>query len=177
MVSDTHLPGYCNRLARNGGGVLVANRENVHATRQEDLEMNNVECVAVELKMEYNKSTLLYTFYRPPNSNPDIVQHLNASSQSIPESSCNILVGDFNLPAINWSLDQPTPTTNGGQLEDSFCDLVGDNFLEQLITGPAHIGRNKLDLLLSNSTEIISNVNILAPSECNFPSDHHQWRS
>ncbi len=34
MVSDTHLPGYCDRLARNGGGVLVAN-----------LEMNNVECV------------------------------------------------------------------------------------------------------------------------------------
>ena len=96
VLNSELLPGYCvfrrDRVARNGGGVLVAIRENVHATRREDLEMNNVECVAVELKMECKKSTLLYTFYRPPNSNPDIVQHLNSSLQSTPESSCIILV-------------------------------------------------------------------------------------
>ena len=44
-----------------------------------------------------------------------------------PESTCVILIGD-NFPAINWSLDFPTPTVNGGHLEESFCDLVGDNF-------------------------------------------------
>ena len=34
-----------------------------------------------------------------------------------PESTCVILIGD-NFPAINWSLDFPIPTVNGGHLED-----------------------------------------------------------
>jgi hypothetical protein len=71
------------------------------------------------------------------------------------------LIGDFNLPAIDWSLDQPTPATNGGQLEESFCDLVADSFLQQFISGSMHIDGNKLDLLLCNCPEIIKNVSSL----------------
>ena len=44
---------------------------------------------------------------------------------------------------------------NEGQLEESFCNLVGDNFLEEFITGPTHVRGNTLDLLLCNCPEII----------------------
>jgi hypothetical protein len=64
------------------------------------------------------------------------------------------LIGDFNLPALDWSLDQPTPATNGGQLEESFCDLVADSFLQQFISGSTHVDGNKLDLLLCNCPEM-----------------------
>ena len=101
------------------------------------------------------------------------MQHLNTSLQSNPESSNIILVGDFNLPPIDWSLNQQTPATNGGQLEESFCDLIEDNFLQQYIFGLTHKDGNKLDLLLCNCPEIIKNVSSLPPDQLCFPTHHH----
>ena len=89
------------------------------------------------------------------------------------ESSNIILIGDFNLPAIDWSLNQQTPAANGGQLEESFCDLIEDNFLQQYISGSTHKDGNKLDLLLCNCPEIIKNVSSLPPDQLCFPTDHH----
>jgi hypothetical protein len=49
---------------------------------------------------------------------------------------------------INWSLDKPTLTINEEQLEESFCDFVDDDFLQQFITRPTNTGGNTVDLLL-----------------------------
>ena len=103
----------------------------------------------------------------------DSIEQLNSSLDDIPESSCIILIGDFNLPAIDWSLDHPNPNNNGGLFEDKLCELVGDNFLEQLITGSAHRDGNKLDLLLCNYPEIINNVTLSTSEQFGFPTDHH----
>ena len=29
---------------------------------------------------------------------------------------------------------------NSGQLQESFCDLIGNNFLQQFVQGPTHVG-------------------------------------
>ncbi|CAB4020455.1 Hypothetical predicted protein [Paramuricea clavata] len=84
------------------------------------------------------------------------------------------LLGDFNLPALDWTtFDEQIPTTAGGQPENSFCDLFDDNFLRQFILGPTHNCGNKLDLLLSNCPEIITNVEKSTPEQCKFPTDHY----
>ena len=124
VLSNELLPGYSmfrrDRVGKIGGRVLVAVKNNLHATRRFDLEKEDAELV--ELALHKCKSTLLYTFYRPSDSCADAIQHLNSSLQNVSESSCVILIGDFNLPAINWSLEYPTTTINGGHLEESFCD-------------------------------------------------------
>ncbi|CAB4005603.1 Hypothetical predicted protein [Paramuricea clavata] len=129
------LAGYSifrrDRLGRTGGGVLVAVKETIHTKRCYDVERNNVEFVIVELFQENMKSILLYTFYRPPNSLLDSIQQLNSSLDDNLESACILLTGDFNLPAIDWSLDHPSPTSTGGHLEDKFFDYECGNF-EQL---------------------------------------------
>jgi hypothetical protein len=177
VLSSELLPGYSifrrDRVGKIGGGVLVAVKLNLHATRRLDLENENIELVVIELAIENSKTALLYTFYRPPDSGPDVFQHLNLSLQNTSESTCIVLIGDFNLPAIDWSLDQPTPATNGGQLEESFCDLVGDNFFQQFIKGTTHTGGNMLDLLLCNCPEIVKNISTFSPEQLNFPTDHH----
>ena len=159
VLDSELLAGYSifrrDRLGRTGGGVLVAVKDTIRTKRRYDLERNNVEFVVVELFQENMKSILLYTFYRPPNSSLDSIQQLNSSLDDNPESTCVLLTGDFNLPAIDWSLDHPSPTSAGGHLEDKFCELVGDYYLEQLISGPTHRDGNKLDLLLCNYPEII----------------------
>ncbi|CAB4022136.1 Hypothetical predicted protein [Paramuricea clavata] len=118
------------------------------------------------------KSILLYTFYRPPNSSLDSIQQLNSSLDDNPESACVLLTGDFNL-AIDWSLDHPSPTSAGGHLEDKFCELVGDYYLEQLISGSTHRDGNKLDLLLCNYPELIRNVITTSPEQYGYPTDHY----
>ena len=167
ILSSELLPGYSifrrDRVGKIGGGVLVAVKLNLHATRRLDLENENIELVVIELAIENSKTALLYTFYRPPDSGPDVFQHLNLSLQNTSESTCIALIGDFNLPTIDWSLDQPTPATNGGQLEESFCDLVGDNFFQQFIKGTTHTGGNMLDLLLCNCPEIVKNISTFSP--------------
>ena len=169
VLSSELLPGYsifrCDRVGKIGGGVLVAIKSNIRAIRRMDLEREDMELVVVEFTTQCNKTTILYTFYRPPNSYSDVIQHLNTSLQSNPESSNIILIGDFNLPAFDWSLNQQTPATIGGQLEESFCDLIEDNFLQQYISGSTHKDGNKLDLLLCNCPEIIKNVSSLPPDQ------------
>jgi hypothetical protein len=56
-----------------------------------------------------------------------------------------VVVGDFNLPTLNWSPDESSLENNGGSTEDNeFCVLMIDNFLQQFIKGPTHIAGNKL---------------------------------
>ena len=104
VLDSELLPGYSifrrDRVRKTGGGVLVAVRQNIHATRKLHLENENAEFVVIELAVKKNKPTLLYTFYRPPDSIPDAVQKLNLSLKNTPESSCIIVIGDFNLPEI-----------------------------------------------------------------------------
>ncbi|CAB4004932.1 Hypothetical predicted protein [Paramuricea clavata] len=152
IISSELLPGYSvfrrDRVEKVGGGVLVAVKANLHATRRPDLERNEIELVVVELNNTNSKPVILYTFYRPPVSGPEVFHHLSSSLQNTSESSCIVLVGDFNLPALDWTtFDEQIPTTAGGQLENSFCDLFDDNFLQQFILGPTHNCGNKLDLL------------------------------
>ena len=56
-------------------------------------------------------------------------------------------------------------------MNEAFCEILDDNFLQQFISGPTHIAGNKLDLLLCNSPEIVGDVSTFLP-EC-FPTDHY----
>ena len=172
------MPGYSifrrDRVGKVGGGVLVAVKANLHATRRPNLERKEIELVVVELNSTNSKPVTIYTFYRPPNSGPEVFDHLNSSLQDTVESSCIILVGDFNLPALDWTtFDESIPTTTGGQLEKTFCDVIADNFLQQFIPGPTHICGNKLDLLLCNYPGIIMKIQTSTPDQCKFPTDHY----
>ena len=53
-----------------------------------------------------------------------------------------------------------------------FCDLVFDSGLSQLINCPTHIHGNILDLLLTNSEELIQCISVDNQSSL-LPSDHH----
>ena len=120
-----------------------------------------------------SKSLLLYTFYHPPGSNNVDLNHLNSSLRSNSESSCVLVVGDFNIPALDWT-DSSSPVNIGGNvIGDNFCDLMGDNFLFQFVHGPTHIAGNKLDLVLCNCPEVVDGVSTHSPGLSEFPSDHY----
>ena len=179
VLDSELLPGFNvfrkDRKGKIGGGVLIAVKEKLQATRRCDLERDGAEFVVVHFNKVNTSSVILYTYYRPPQYYSDSLKLLNNSLLSNPECSCIVLVGDFNLPYISWLDSQSiTPVNNGGCANaEDLCELVGDNFLHQFIEGSTQRVGNKLDLLFCNSAEKLCDVLTFSPNEHNFPTDHH----
>ena len=76
-----------------------------------------------------------------------------------------MLVGDFNLPDINWS-----SLSSHSTLSDDFCEFVFDCNLSQLVEEPTHIKGNCLDLILTNIPGNIGPIQIQKTSI--VQSDH-----
>ena len=87
-----------DRKDKIGGGVLIATKDCLQATRRCDLERDEIELVMVQLRKTNNKPVILYSYYRPPGIGSYGLQLLNDSLLSNPESSCIVVVGDFNVP-------------------------------------------------------------------------------
>ena len=89
---------------------------------------------------------------------------MNSAISSIPGNLRLVLCGDFNVPDIDWSLNAPKVQSSNS----TFCDIVGNNFLTQLVHLPTrddHI----LDLILTNHPNSISSVEIVD----NLPGTDH----
>ena len=70
-------------------------------------------------------------FYRSPNSsNENSTQLLHCMTDLVNKTGLKtIIMGDFNLPRINWS----TTSAPSSSFEDCFIDNTSDNFLSQHI--------------------------------------------
>jgi len=64
----------------------------------------------------------------------------------------SILIGDFNLPGINW---QNGVSDSKGR---DFLEATEEKFLEQLVEFPTHVKGNTLDLVLTNSPNLVDSI-------------------
>ena len=103
--------------------------------------------------------------YSIHNSLLDFLHNLSPSHN-------HIIIGDFNMPDIDWSTLSAISTYS-----NSFCDAVYDNNLYQLITVPTHIKGNTLDLLLTDTPDNVTDIHLSAPSPPVFdhPVVYHCW--
>ena len=126
-----------------------------------------LEIIIVNLNF-LNRPITLCTVYVLPNSGDDYhknllsyLAHVSSSADSI------ILVGDFNLPGVCWSsLIGQSPFSN------SFCDFVYEHNFSQLVECPTHVKSNILDLVLTTSESIISDLVVTEPHAL-ISTDHH----
>ena len=88
---------------------------------------------------------MLGVFYRPPGSGTSPLSELHHSLLSMPDTQHVVLCSDFNLP---------------GRQMDLLSDLLLDRSLTQLVTQPTR-GENILDLLLTNSPNMIFQVDVV----------------
>jgi endonuclease/exonuclease/phosphatase family metal-dependent hydrolase len=150
--------------------VLVAIKNELRSSRR--LEGQQSEHLMIELYPANCSKFLLGVFYRPPNSEEGLLIELRDSLERLDESCQFVLVGDFNLPNIDWSLDFPFPTSEGSHKEELFCDLITDQFLYQKAVGQTYLHGNKLDCVFVNSPELITNVSCTNATDM-FPTDHY----
>ena len=56
------------------------------------------------------------------------------------------VVGDFNMPKIDWRI----PSTDFNKAHECLLNFCTDNFLTQVIESPTHKNGNILDLIICN---------------------------
>ena len=143
---------------KRGGGVLIAVKSDIHATRRSDLE-TNCELVAVEVMPTRGSKFLVGSYYRPPSTKDDYLMELkNFLNAAECEPMPLYLCGDFNLPDINWDYQLAPGFDNINSL---FCEIINDSNLIQMNHAPTRIHNNTsniLDLVFTNQPERISDI-------------------
>lgn len=98
------------------------------------------------------KTIYLSSFYRPPNSSIEILDHFSASVNDVFTRVLNhpniVIGGDFNLGDINWDNEMPTTTNSAtASQHNKFLNLMDDYSLTQHVKVPTRPASEKtLDL-------------------------------
>ena len=141
--SDYRPPFRRDRSDGPGGGICVYVTNNIYATRRTDLELNDIECIWIEVSLN-NKKLLIGTFYRPPTSKPPTLKSIENSIGLACDTDINdiLIVGDFNLDILKHA---------SGNKINSICQQFN---LHNLIQEPSHfteIFSSIIDLVLTSN--------------------------
>ena len=170
-VSETHLSperkaeaqieGYTfiakSRASSQGGGIGVYISSSIPFQRRLDLELEDIECIWIELLFPKSKGFLVGIIYRPPDSSKHLSVNFNCkfesmvSSVSAEKKEC-ILTGDINCNYLVSSDHKEIKST---------LAYFG---LKQLITSPTRITRESktlIDVICSNEPHNISTVKVI----------------
>ena len=156
----------------SGGGVAIAFRSDLDVATTEFKLKDGVamaEIISVVVTSVSGSKLCISTLYRVGTLGAENLHEVRNHLQSISSSksiSKHILVGDFNLPKTQWP-DGTSPCT----VETNFINMFDDLGMEQYINVPTHKSGNTLDLLLSNSLDLVTDINIL-PKDAVCSSDH-----
>jgi exonuclease III len=157
--SEISIPGY--RLVRtdknrNGGGVVIYVQEHLSILVRNDLVQNNLEMVCIEINQPFNRTFLVSTWYRPPNSRTDVFDSydiflLNCDA----ENKELILLGDINCDVAK---SLPEAHTIRFQSIKTLYNMA------RLIEEPTRVARTSatiIDLILKNVPEKISHAGVM----------------
>ena len=120
-------------------------------------------CQALIFKMETIKM-IVSVIYRPPDASSasfeSCMNYINSYIAGKDDyESC--IVGDFNLPSVDWSSSTVIPGCT--QLEriaaDKTFQFMEENLHCQFIFEPTR-GSNTLDLFMTNSSNLVSHVSV-----------------
>ena len=167
--------GRKHTTGRFSGGSALYLRQDLAATSDQILEFSNgvVEVLATYSRKE---NLLIAVVYRQPDdpagghpSGPDefneALVRLKDTIESLEGTPDILLCGDFNLPKANWT----SPAESSCPLTEKMISFQNNFFLNQVVNKPTHRSGNTLDLVLTNNTHLISDIN----SQPSALSDHY----
>jgi len=153
-VSDAFLtiPGYtlCHRMDREdtaggrGGGLLIYAKIGLSVLVLDKTVPFNQYCKFLV------SDVIVYLIYRPPSGGQTSLDNLTELVQKAEKNS--ILIGDFNLPEVDWS------TWTTAHRSRALLDAAEECGMEQLVSFSTHNKGNILDLVLTNIPERILDV-------------------
>ena len=138
---------------------MLAIKSNI-ISNQIDVTSTDCDCEVIARKIECdsNKSLIVISAYRPPNSS---IEYSKALSNIITEicrknkNSTIWLGGDLNLPDINWPSNTICSNQYRKEISETFLALEEDIGLIQIVNFPTR-GQNMLDLFFTNRPSLIN---------------------
>ena len=156
-------PSNPDKFKKNGGGVLIAVKSELKC-ESKLIKLNcRAEIMSVEIGLGNGRCICLSTFYRVGTlgaENHRVVDSYLRNLTKRKKYSKIILIGDLNLNKVCWS-----DNTTSVNIQEKFLNTFDDLNLDQLIDAPTHIKGNTLDILLTNSTNLISNIFVQGKNE------------
>ena len=144
-IVPAHYTIFRNDRPTRGGGVMITIKDCIPVT----FVSKPTQVEAVSVCLEFPNPIILCCLYIPPNPSRDLLEDVISYLSNLFCTYSNhdiVLVGDFNLPDINWNTLSATSYTS-----EQFCDFVFIHNLSQLVDKPTHRRGNILDLVLTNS--------------------------
>lgn len=171
LTSDITNKELCNnysiyRLDRTnaigrGGGVLIGILDTSNIQVNQISPSDTGELLAIDMSIGGFSFNFAVYYHRPAINNVDDL--INWCTNY---SSCNqVIVGDFNLPDIDWKTRQLKKRHNVC-MHESFLTFLDTTDMDQLVNFPTHSHGNTLDLILSN-------MDLSLPTSEPSCSDHH----
>ena len=158
------------KIRRNGGGVLIAINNNLAASFKIIPLKCKAEILAVEIMLENNTTIIISTCYRVDTLGLNNAEEiLKAVSTLMRKKSAKkvILVGNFNLPHINWS-----DGTGVSTIDNKFLNGFAEYGIVQCIHSSTHNKGSILYILPSKSKNYVCNVKVLNDKSYRY-SDYH----
>lgn len=110
----------------------------------------------------------ILTLYRPPSNSHTDNLHLVNFLQEFVTGKEVLILGDFNLPSINWNF--PSPDQHASRTDKLFFECFTVLGLSQSVLEPTFVSSgNILDLVLSTESDRIMDLNVFPP----FPNCGH----
>ena len=171
-ITDAYLciAGYqtiCRRDGRDtaggrGRGLLIYVKEGIMGAELV-LEGGDLvtECCGVSIPWGRGEVIKLVLVYRPPETPGSPADGGNTGRLCSLLRSLGgrtVVLGDFNLPGIDW-----TRSWSPSAGERMVLETMGDMFWEQMVREPTHRQGNTLDLCLTSSLELVAGVEVVAP--------------
>ena len=120
----------------------------------------DAEILWVQLNLIGSKSVLIGAYYKPHELDQASFLELDKSLNLVKKSNSQIwLLGDFNLPKIDWQLQTPTLDCEYQTFYSDCLQTFSDCLLEQMVTSPTR-GQNILDLFFTTNPTLVLSVSI-----------------
>ena len=149
------------KFRRNGGGVLIAVRDDIVATSKRISLGHGAEILAVEL--DNNGSKFIFcTCYRVGtlgSANHEVIAKSLHSFYKSKRPKKVFVIGDFNLSSVSWPYDPEVNIISDGT-ERLFLDTFNSLGFTQKIEQVTHTKGKTLDLLLTNDEQLIDNIHV-----------------
>ena len=142
-------------------GAIIYAKKGLMAREYKGMDKYNFEeSTWCQLENGSKEKILVGNIYRSPNSTRENTQILYDLLRDTKLDAFDhvIITGDFNFPNTRW---------DGSNCSDDIQEAVRDGFLTQHVKEPTHFRgdnkRNILDLVLTNSEDVISNIEYCSP--------------
>ena len=170
------LEGYSALQNNLGRGVCLFYKNNLTVNEITDSGLLPHCSIFCRIKTSTDDKFTLGLVYRSPNAsleeNDIIIQNLNIITCKLdPTKDKLLLLGDYNLPNINWTDESCSNDFN--HINYKFLKFVHENYLIQFVNKPTHHRAEQtptlIDLILSNDKDLVTDIKHSAP----FGLSHH----